>query len=39
MLKSKLCNYTNAYILVKRIITAVGQGANAAAITANRNAY
>ena len=31
MLKSNLCDYTNAYILVKRIRAAVGEGAKAAA--------
>ena len=31
MLKSSLCNYSNAYILVKRRITFTGAGANAAA--------
>ena len=37
MLKSKLCNYSDAYILVKRTITVIGQRANCAAIVADRN--
>ena len=37
MLKSKLCNYSDACILVKRTITVIGQGANCAAIVADRN--
>ena len=37
MLKSRLCNYSDVYILVKGIITVTGQGANNATITADRN--
>ena len=35
MLKSSLCNYSNAYILVKRKITITGAGDDAAARQAN----
>ena len=37
MLNSSLCDYSNAYILVKGIITLVGQGAAAQARQNNRN--
>ena len=37
MLKSGLCDYSHAYILVTRTITVVGAGANAVAIAADRN--
>ena len=37
MLQSSLCEYSNAYILVKGIITLIGQGADAAEIQADRN--
>ena len=37
MLKSRLCDYSDVYILVKGIITVTGQGANNATITADRN--
>ena len=37
MLKWSLCDYSDAYILVKRTITVVGQGADAAALAADRN--
>ena len=37
MLKSRLCDYSDVYILVKEIITVTGQGANNATITADRN--
>ena len=36
MLKSSLCNYSDAYILVSRTITIVGTGAEDAAEAANR---
>ena len=34
---SSLCDYCDTYILVKRTITAVEQGADTAAIAANKN--
>ena len=37
MLKSSLCDYSDAYILVRRNLTVVGAGADAAAIAADRN--
>ena len=37
MLKSGLCDYSDAYILVKGTITLVGQGADAVAIQTERN--
>ena len=37
MLKSSLRNYSDAYILVKRTITLIGQEVNAAAVQADRN--
>ena len=37
MLKSSLCNYSDAYILVSGTITVAGTGADAVAISANRN--
>ena len=37
MLKSSLCNYSDAYILVSRSITAAGAGATDATITGDRN--
>ena len=36
MLKSTLCDYNDAYILLKGTITVLGQGADAAAIAAGR---
>ena len=36
-LKSNLCDYSDAYKLVKRNLTVVGQGNDAAAIAAERN--
>ena len=37
MLKANLCDYSDAYILVKETTTVVGQRANDAAIAADRN--
>ena len=37
ILNSSLCDYGDAYILIERKITAVGQGANAAEIAADGN--
>ena len=37
MLNASFCNYRDAYILVEGRITVVGQGANAAATSADRN--
>ena len=37
MLNSSLCDYSDAYILVKGTITAFGAGADDAAIAADRN--
>ena len=37
MIKSNLCDYSDAYILVKGSITFVGQGAHTAAIVNDRN--
>ena len=37
MLRSRLCDYSDAYILVKRTITLVGPGTTAAVIQADRN--
>ena len=37
MLMSKLCDYSDAYILVKGTVTIVGAGADAAAQAADRN--
>ena len=37
LLESGLCDYSDAYMLVKRTITVVGQGANSIAIAADRN--
>ena len=37
MLKSSLCDYSDAYILVKGTITLVGKGADAAAIQPDRS--
>ena len=37
MLKQKLCNYSDAYILVSGPITVVGAGADAAVIAADRD--
>lgn len=37
ILKPSLCGYSDAYILMKRTIKIVGQGADAAAIAADRN--
>ena len=37
MLNASLCDYTYAYILVAGRITVVGQGADTAEITADRN--
>ena len=37
MLMSSLCDYCDTYILVKRTITAVEQGADTAAIAANKS--
>ena len=37
MLKSSLCDYRDAYILVKGTIKLVGKGPDAATIAANRN--
>ena len=37
MLKLSLCDYNDAYILVKRTVTVVRQGADVAAIAADRN--
>ena len=37
MLKSSLCDYSDAYIIVKRIISGVEAGATPAAMQANRN--
>ena len=37
MLRSILCDYSDAYRLLSGTITVVGAGPNAAAITANRN--
>ena len=37
MLKSGLCDYNDAYILVSGTITVVGAGANAATIATDRN--
>ena len=37
LLRSNLCDYSDAYILVKGIITVVGAGAATAAIQADRN--
>ena len=37
MLKASLCDYSDAYILVKETTTVVGQRANDAAIAADRN--
>ena len=37
MLKSSLCDYSDAYIFVKRTITAVGARATAAARETDRN--
>ena len=37
MLKSILCDYSNEFILVKGTIQVVGQGADAAALAADRN--
>ena len=37
MIKSSLCNYSDAYIFVKRAITVVGNEANAAAFAEDRN--
>ena len=36
-LKSNLCDYSHGYRLVKRTITVVGQGADAATIAADEN--
>lgn len=36
MLKSSLCDYSDAYIAVKRTKTVIGKGANDAVITADR---
>ena len=37
MIKSSLCNYSDAYIFLKRAITVVGNEANAAAFAVDRN--
>ena len=37
MLNASLCDYSDAYILVERRTTVVGQGADDAAIAADRN--
>ena len=37
MLKSSLCDYSGAYILVKGTRTLIGEGADAVAIQAERN--
>ena len=37
MLKSSLCDYSDAYILIKENITVVGAGADDAAIATDRN--
>ena len=37
MLNASLCDYRDTYILVEGRIAVVGQGANAAEITADRN--
>ena len=37
MIKSSLCDYSDAYILVSETITVVGGGADYAAIAADRN--
>ena len=37
ILKPSLCGYSDAYILMKRTIKIVGQGADVAAIAADRN--
>ena len=37
MLKSSLCDYRDAYILLSGTITVVGEGADNAATAANRN--
>ena len=36
MLKSSICGYSDAYILVKRTITVFGQGENAVAVAIYR---
>ena len=36
MIKSSLCDKSDAYILLKRAITLVGKGANAAAIAVDK---
>ena len=37
MLNASLCDYSDAYVLVEGRITVVGQGANDAAVAANKN--
>ena len=37
IIKTSLCDYSYAYILVKRTITVLKEGANAGAIAADRN--
>ena len=37
MLKLSLCDYSKAYVLVQGTVTVVGQGANAAATSGDRN--
>ena len=36
MLKSSLCDYSDAYLLIKRTIIVVGQGPDASEIAADR---